>query len=278
MDTNVIENAADGAKDHRWRRNITGIIAVIVVSVCALAVWGIFQFAKSQQLTTQLAQQSQSFSQGMQQLTRQQIQAAVDGQRLAAQLKALGQEPVVTPPTPVTPQPGQPGPGPTQAEIDDAVSRYFVQHPLPPGQLPPVSEVAGLVAQYLIANPPAPGQDATPQMVSDAVTSYCTGHNGCAGPAGQNGQNATDQQVAQEVSAYCATHNDCAGTPGVNGKDGATGPQGVSITDLVFQRDTSGVCQAIVTLHNPATNTDNTVSHPAGDAACPLLPKPLGTK
>lgn len=270
----AVDAAVHAARDNRGHRVLYALVAVAVVGVLVLFLYAYTQKQRSDDLTAQVGQLTTE----ARHLSSQQEQAAVAGQQLAAQLKGLGQQPVVTPPTPVTAQPGQPGPGPTQAEIDDAVSRYFVQHPLPPGQLPPVSEVAGLVAQYLIANPPAPGQDATPQMVSDAVTSYCTGHNGCAGPAGQNGQNATDQQVAQEVSAYCATHNDCAGTPGVNGKDGATGPQGVSITDLVFQRDSSGVCQAIVTLHDPATNTDNTVSHPAGDAACPLLPKPLGTK
>jgi len=124
---------------------------------------------------------------------------------------------------------GPPGPGPSQAEIDGAVNRYFDAHPLPAGQLPPVTEVAGLVAQYLQANPPAAGQNASPQMVADAVMNYCDGHNGCAGPAGQN---ATDTQVATAVANFCAAHDGCrgpqgaAGQDGVNGKDGANGTNG----------------------------------------------------
>lgn len=267
----AVDNAVPASRDKRGHQLLYGLVIFAALGVVFLFVWGYSGQQRSSQLTTTVNQLIPQ----VHDLATQQAEAAVDGQKLAAQLRGLGVEPTVTPPTPVTGQQGAqgiPGPGPTQAEIDSAVGAYFTTHPLPPGQLPPVSEVAGLVAQYLTANPPAPGQNATPQMVSDAVTSYCTARNGCAGAAGQD---ATDQQVAQQVAAYCAAHSNCAGANGQNGKDGPAGPQGVSITDLVFQRDSNGTCQAIVTLHDPATNTDNTVSHPAGDAACPVLSKPL---
>jgi hypothetical protein len=264
----IVDNAKRGARDDRAHRWLGVFIVASILFTGALLVVVVVLFNTSSDLRTENVQiQGEVGS-----IATQQAQAAVAGQKLAAQLKGLGVTPVVTPPTPVTGQQGLPGPGPSQAEIDASVSRYFATHPLPPGQLPPVSEVAGLVAQYLVTNPPAPGQNATPLMVSDAVTGYCTAHNGCAGA---DGQNATDEQVATQVSAYCATHNDCAGASGKDGQNGAAGPQGVSITDLVFQRDSSGTCQAIVTLHDPATGTDNTVSHPAGDAACPLVTTPL---
>lgn len=118
---------------------------------------------------------------------------------------------------------GPQGPGPSQEQIDAAVNRYFLDHPLPPGQLPPVSEVTALVAQVYAANPPAPGQNATPGMVATAVSNYCDAHNGCAGPAGQN---ATADMVLAAVTDYCAAHNNCAGPAGANGADGQPGATG----------------------------------------------------
>ncbi|MGH3536357.1 MAG: hypothetical protein ACRDQG_16820, partial [Pseudonocardiaceae bacterium] len=78
------------------------------------------------------------------------------------------------------------------------------------------------------------------------------------------------------VGAYCAAHGDCAGPAGKPGAAGQQGAQGVSITDLKFQRDSSGSCHVVVSLHNPADGTDSTVTHPAGDAACTGLPIPGG--
>ena len=134
--------------------------------------------------------------------------------------------------------------------------------------------VATAVANFLTANPPQPGRPPTAQEISTASSNYISAHEadfrGSAGTNGTNGKDATDAQVAATVTAYCDAHGSCAGQPGAAGANGATGPQGVSITDLVFARDSSGQCQAVVTLHDPASGIDTQVTHPAGDAACPI--------
>ena len=204
-------------------------------------------------------------------LAAQQSAAAVAGQQLAQQVRQLGANPVVQPPTPVAAPPvtGARGPGPTQQAIDDAVAGYFAVHP--PGATPAM--VAVQVASYLTAHPPKPGPPPTPTQISTAASDYIAAHaadfqgqpgtNGSNGQDGQPGQNATDAQVQSAVDAYCDAHNQCQGT---------SGPQGVSVTDLSFARDDSGDCMVVVTLHDPATGDDSTITHPAGDAACQPLP------
>lgn len=208
--------------------------------------------------------------------------AATAAQELAHQVRELGGTPVVSAPAPIAGPAGQKGdtgkqgPGPTQQQIDDAVFGYFAVHP--PGATPAM--VAVQVAAYLTAHPPRPGPPPTAAQISTAASDYIGAHaadfqgqpgqngaNGSNGTDGQPGQNATDDQVAAAVAAYCDSHGQCQGQQGTQGDQGA---QGVSITDLQFERDTDGTCMAVVTLHDPATNTDTTVSHTAGDAACPI--------
>jgi hypothetical protein len=215
---------------------------------------------------------------------------AVQAQQLADQVRSLGGTPVVEPATPGPQGPqgpsgqiGATGPGPTDAQIDAAVTRYLAAHPPAPGQSATPAMVATAVAQFLAANPPAPGRPPTAQEIIAATTTYLAAHTGdfrgpagAAGSNGQNGQNgkdATDAQVSAAVDAYCTAHNACtgpAGGTGKPGKPGDQGQQGVSVTDVAFARDSSGKCQVVVTLHDPAAGTDTTVTHSAGDAACPI--------
>jgi hypothetical protein len=179
-----------------------------------------------------------------------------------------------------TPTPEAQPAGPTDAQIAAAVDSWLRAHPPAPGQNATPAMVATAVAQFLIANPPQPGRPPTIDEISTAASTYIASHaadfqgaagqNGVNGKDGQNGQNgkdgrdgqdATDAQVAAAVDAYCSNHNGCAGE---------SGAQGVSVTDVQFERDSAGVCQAVVTLHNPADGTDSTVTHEAGTAACPL--------
>jgi hypothetical protein len=142
--------------------------------------------------------------------------------------------------------------------------------------------VATAVGDYLTAHPPQPGRPPTAAEIATATTDYLTAHSaqfsGPAGTAGTSGKDATNAQVAAAVDAYCSAHNNCAGQAGKDGKDGKDGkqgPQGVSFTDLQFVRNSSGTCQAIVYFHDPATGRDSTVTHTAGDAACPVVALPL---
>jgi hypothetical protein len=209
--------------------------------------------------------------------------AASAAQQLSQQVTDLGGTPVVQAPAPIvgpagTPgQPGQngkPGPGATQQQVDNAVFGYFAVHP--PGATPAM--VAVKVAAYLTAHPPKQGPPPTPAMIATAASDYIAAHAGdfqgaagTNGSDGQPGQNVTDDQVIAAVSAYCDAHNQCAGPKGDQGV------QGVSFTDLEFQRDDSGACMVVVTLHDPATGQDSTITHPAGDAACPLAATPTTT-
>lgn len=207
---------------------------------------------------------------------------ASQAQQLAQQVRNMGGTPVVEPASP-GPQglqgaQGMQGPGPTDEQIDAAVTRILAAHPPAPGQNATPAMVATAVAEFLTANPPAPGRAPTQQEIETAASTYIAAHaadfqgaTGQSGTNGTNGKDATDAQVAAAVGAYCDAHNNCAGATGTTGADGATGPQGVSVTDVAFARDSSGACQVVVTLHDPATGTDTTVTHSAGDAACPLL-------
>lgn len=217
------DKIASGAADDPVRRHEHTAIYVAVAAASLMAVVLFVLYVGQRSTTKGLSDQVSG-------LTNAANVNAAGERALASQVRGLGGTPVVS--APVTVQQSV-----SQTAIENAVDRYFVAHPLPAGQLPPVSEVAGLVAQYLIANPPAPGQNATPQMVTVAVTGYCDAHGGCAGPAGVAGQNATDAQVQVEVAAYCDAHDQCRGPAGPSG---ATGPQGVpgpACPDGYRQRD-----------------------------------------
>lgn len=172
------------------------------------------------------------------------------------------------------PPPSVPSTGPTDAQVAIAVDGWLKAHPPPAGQNATPAMVATAVAEFLIANPPQPGRPPTVAEITTAASTYIAAHaadfQGTAGKNGVNGQDATDAQVSAAVNVYCSARNNCAGTNGTNGVNGGTGPQGVSITDVNFRRDSSGTCQVNVSLHDPATAKDSTVSHPAGDAACPI--------
>lgn len=261
--TQVIEHAARQGRDPRWRRFVTAMLGLLAASVAALGVVLIVQYGNTSDLRGQVVA-----------LSGQQAAAAHDAQQLAEQLHEHGLTPVVQPPTPVQGPVGPQGPGPSQQEIDDSVNRYFDAHP--PGATPAM--VAVQVAEYLTQHPPVT-QDQITTAASDFIAAHQSlftgpvGPTGVAGPTGQPGADATDAQVAAAVTAYCAAHSSCTGSVG---PAGAQGVQGISVTDLVFQRDQSGTCQVVITLHDPATGTDTTITHPAGDAACPIAVPGLG--
>jgi hypothetical protein len=163
------------------------------------------------------------------------------------------------------PAPQTPAAGPSDSQVAAAVDAWLAAHPPPAGQNATPAMVATAVAQFLVANPPEPGRPPTAAEIATAASTYITAHaDDFQGPAGKN---ATDTQVQAAVSAYCG--QDTGPCRGPVGDKGDTGPQGVSIADVNFERDNTGTCQVIVTLHDPATGNDSTVTHPAGDAACP---------
>jgi hypothetical protein len=274
LNRTIVQTAADDARDKRAHRLLYLAFALAVVGIGAL---GWLYVSQSQHALEQ--------DQRITRLVDLGNDAAKQSQQLADQVKTLGATPVVQPaqpapagPTIVTPVP-IPGPGPTQAQIDAAVAAYLVAHPPAAGKSATPEMVATAVAEFLTAHPPTPGRPPTPEEIATAAATWFANHSAeFQGPAGKD---ATDAQVAAAVDAYCSAHGSCAGKPGATGAKGESvqgpqGPQGVSFTDLQFVRNSSGKCQAIATFHDPATGKDSTVTHPAGDAACPTSgPIPL---
>jgi hypothetical protein len=153
------------------------------------------------------------------------------------------------------------------------VAAYLLAHPPAPGKNVTPAMVATAVADFLTVHPPEPGHAPTPEEIATAASSYIASHvadfQGAPGKNGSDGKNATDAQVKAAVAAYCDAHGSCAGPKGDSVK-GDQGAQGVSFLDLQFVRDGSGKCQAIASFHDPKTGKDSSVSHSAGDAACPV--------
>jgi hypothetical protein len=107
---------------------------------------------------------------------------------------------------------GDPGPGPTDAQVYAAVAAYFTAHPVEDGEdgadATP-AEIAAAVANYLTANPPEQGDPGPPpsgDQVAAAVEAYLTEHPPPAGPPGADGDDATPEEIAAQVAAYLDTH------------------------------------------------------------------------
>jgi hypothetical protein len=267
LNRQIVQPAADAARDDRAHRFLY-LGAVLFLLGLGFLAWQ--WFSQHQQIN---------------ELRKSSNDDRVQAGQLYRQVQALGGTPVVQPSPPAaTPGPTGPtgpagpgGPGPTQAQIDAAVAAYIAAHPPAAGTPATPAMVATAVAEYLTAHPPTPGRPPTPQEIATAASNYIGGHSadfkGSTGATGANGANATDAQVAAAVAVYCSAHGNCAGAVGASGPTGAPGaqgPQGVSFTDLRFVRDSSGTCHAIASFHDPATGKDSSVTHSAGDAACPL--------
>lgn len=99
-----------------------------------------------------------------------------------------------------------------------------------------------------------------------AMATQCVGATGPAGPAGPAG--------AEGKAGAAGTQGPGgpAGPAGADGQTGPAGPQGVSVTDVEPVRQDDGSCVWVVSMHDPATGANSTVTHPAGDAACPAAP------
>jgi hypothetical protein len=178
-------------------------------------------------------------------------------------------------------------PGPTDGQISAAVDKWLSDHA---SELkvsgPTDAQVAAVVAQYLTEHPPAPGRPPTPDEISMATATYIAEHADQF--KGAQGDSPTSADILAAVKTYCSssTPSPCAGpkgdtgpagangTNGTNGADGKQGVQGVSVSDVNFSRDSSGKCQLVVTLHDPASGTNITVVHPAPDALCPVSSPP----
>lgn len=127
-------------------------------------------------------------------------------------VEGLGGEPVAPPAEDLLDDPdytgpqgpqGEPGPGPSDAQVYAAVAAYLAANPVT-ADGPSSAEIAAAVANYLADYPPGP----TPEQVSAAVAAYLTEHPPAAGADGADGTNGSD------------------GAPGPQGPQGEPGPPG----------------------------------------------------
>lgn len=138
-------------------------------------------------------------------------QATTMAEDLCAQVEGLGRTCVEDPAElqgaegPPGPQ-GDTGPGPTDAQVYDAVSSYLSNNPVT-SEGPSSAEIAVVVANYLRDFPPGP----TPEQVSAAVVSYLTANPPAEGEPGADGADGADGAT---------------GPPGPAGPEGAQGETG----------------------------------------------------
>jgi len=108
-----------------------------------------------------------------------------------------------------SPEPGPPGPGPSDTQVYAAVSSYFDAHPVEDGEDASPAAIAAAVGNYLTEHPPEQGDPGPPpsgQQVAAAVEAYLIANPPPAGPPGEDGEDATPEAIAAAVAAYIETH------------------------------------------------------------------------
>jgi hypothetical protein len=144
---------------------------------------------------------------------------------------------------------GERGPGPTAAEIGQAVASYCAARGGcrgPEGAAGPSvtpAQVASAVATYCDANGDCrgpvgvPGPAGSPGVEGEpGEDSTVPGPEGPRGPEGPQGPGPSEEQVAAAVATYCAALD--GGTcKGDTGDVGATGPPGVSVAQTTCEGD-----------------------------------------
>jgi type II secretory pathway pseudopilin PulG len=113
---------------------------------------------------------------------------------------------------PAGPQ-GEPGPGPNDAQVSEAVADYLRDHPVTT-EGPSEAEIVAAVANYLTEFPAGPSPEQVATAVADYLTANppadgddgATGPTGPAGAQGDPGRAPTAEQVAAAVQAYMDAH------------------------------------------------------------------------
>lgn len=116
-------------------------------------------------------------------------------------------------------------------QIEQAVALYCQSAVCGTG--PSAAQVAQAVASYCDSNGKCAGPSGPSGIVGPSGAPGTAGPQGATGPqgpAGVDGANATAQQVADAVATYCSEHNGCAGPVGPPGPAGLPGEPPVSWT------------------------------------------------
>lgn len=233
VERTIVQPAADTARDQHAHRMVYLGFALMALAVVALASLYFGQKATISNLGDRVDG-----------LVSSSNNVASQAQQLGDQVRKLGAVPVVQPPTPAPDGPvtTQPAPGPTQAQIDDAVAGYLAAHPPAPGASATPAMVATAVGDYLGANPPAPGRAPTSTEIAAAANAYIASHlsdfigpqgsPGDTGPTGAAGPGPSAQQIADAVNSYCnpgaGAVSPCEGPPG------QTGPVGPPVASWTY--------------------------------------------
>jgi hypothetical protein len=156
-------------------------------------------------------------------------------------LAANGQPTVAVPSVGPAGQEGPPGPGPSAAEVQQAVDLYC-SGGICNGHGPSRSEVAAAVVTYCNVRGDCQGPK---------------GGTGAPGDIGATGPGPSDPQVASAVAGYCDAHNQCqgpSGSDGSNGTDGRDGKDAPTITAVAFSGN-AAACELDVTLSDSTVLT-----------------------
>lgn len=138
---------------------------------------------------------------------------------------------------------GERGPGPTQAQVIQALSTFCAANDCRP--TPTVAQVAAAISDYC-ADGRCRGEDGddgdigatgatgatgsagrppTSEEIAAAVLAYCSDGScrGETGATGDRGPGPTNEQVLDQVRVFCAANNDCQGPRGETGAAGEPG-------------------------------------------------------
>lgn len=165
---------------------------------------------------------------------------------------------------PVEGKAGEPGPAPTEEQIEQAVQKYCAVNNRCEGKQPTVEQLTEIIGDYLRLNPPAPGRPPSPEEIAVAAANYIADHiEDFRGPAGKDAPAPSAEELQAAVEGYCAVDSRCRGPQG---------PQGVGVTGVELHRDSEGVCTLYFNLQNPANGQASQVSVQVTDDMCGAPP------
>jgi len=122
--------------------------------------------------------------------------------------------------------PGATGPGPTSAQVNDAVALYCATTGV---CSPSEADVALAVSRYCNSRGECQGPKGPEGPAGIDGTDGLNGTDGLPGDVGPAGPGPTDAQVLAAVADYCALHGGCQGPAGQDGTNGTDGQDGTVV-------------------------------------------------
>lgn len=204
----------------RWTWYVAVVLAALIVAWLVVAVVHLSHEANASAHRLDTARSARTTLRG--DLDAQSKALAQANRRL----RHAGEPQVAVPPTTGPPisgpqgEPGPRGPGPSNAQIAQAVASYCAATGACAGRGPTTAQVAAAVATYCTANGDCRGPQGDTGKPGRSVT-------GPKGEVGAAGPPPTSGQVADAVAAYCADGR-CRGAQGEPGPAGPPGKDGTA--------------------------------------------------